>query len=262
MKMLDLFSGIGGFALAATWIWEDDLDIRYFVENDPFCQRVLIKNFPGVPIHRDITTFRYTGPAIDLLCGGFPCQPYSVASRQRSGSEDDRHLWPEMLRIIEEAKPQWILSENVLGIVSMELDQVLSDLEDQGYTCWTFDIPACAIDAHHRRHRIFVVAHTHRQSEPAIPVDEEQIDVADSPRIGMERDWSPWQQIPRSQAGKKISGCNPARGRAARWNPEPAMGRVVDGFPYRVDRLRGLGNAVVPQLAALLMEMIRQCSKD
>lgn len=123
MRHLDLFSGIGGFALAARWMgWET----VQFVELDKFCQRVLEKNFPGVPIHGDIKTFdgtRFRG-AVDIVTGGFPCQPFSTAGK-RKGKADDRYLWPEMLRVIGEARPTFVVGENVAGIISMGLDQVL-----------------------------------------------------------------------------------------------------------------------------------------
>jgi len=154
---LDLFSGIGGFALAARWAGFQTVQ---FIENELYCQKVLQKNFPGVPIHGDIHDFKankYLG--IRLLTGGFPCQPYSQAG-QRRGSEDDRALWPEMFRIICECRPHFILGENVVGIVQMELDTVLSDLEGEGYTCQSFVVPACGKDARHRRDRVWVLAHS------------------------------------------------------------------------------------------------------
>jgi DNA (cytosine-5)-methyltransferase 1 len=152
---LDLFSGIGGFALAARW---SGFETVQFVEIEPYAQKVLAKNFPDVPIHDDIKTFKadeFCG--VGLLTGGYPCQPFSLAGERR-GKEDDRHLWPEMLRIIREARPDWVLAENVAGHVSMGLDEVLSDLENEGYTTQPLIIPACAKDARHRRDRVWIVA--------------------------------------------------------------------------------------------------------
>lgn len=157
MRILSLFAGIGGFDLAARWMgWQTVA----FCEKEPFCQKVLTKNFPGVPIHDDIHTLKgdQYGP-VDLICGGFPCQPWSVAGQQR-GSEDDRHLWPEMLRIIHESRPRWVVGENVAGIIKLGLDGVLADLEAEGYACQSFVIPACAVNARHRRDRVWVVAYT------------------------------------------------------------------------------------------------------
>ena len=105
MNHLDLFSGIGGFALAASWVWGDEHNIVSFVEIDPFCQKVLDKNFQGVPIQSDIKEYKHDGTAIDLLTGGFPCQPFSCAGKQ-GGKEDDRYLWPEMLRVIRRVAAQ------------------------------------------------------------------------------------------------------------------------------------------------------------
>ena len=168
-KHLDLFSGIGGFALAAHWAGFQTVQ---FVENEPYCQKVLQKNFPGVPIHGDIHEFKankYLG--IRLLTGGFPCQPYSQAGKRR-GSEDDRAIWPQMFRIVCECRPDFILGENVVGIVQMELDNVLSDLEGEGYTCQSFIIPACAKDARHRRDRVWILAHSKHGSDRTIGGEE------------------------------------------------------------------------------------------
>ena len=159
MRHLDLFSGIGGFALAASWVWPEH-EVVAFCEQDQFCQKVLSKHWPDVPVNTDIHTLRGDEfGSIDLVSGGFPCQPYSVAGKRR-GAEDDRALWPEMLRIIKEAKPTWVLGENVAGIIKMELDKVLSDLESIGYETRAFVIPACAVNAPHRRDRVWVVAYS------------------------------------------------------------------------------------------------------
>ena len=167
MRHLDLFSGIGGFALAASRVW-DDHEVVSFCDIEPFARKVLKKHWPDVPCHDDIKTMKgYDYANIDLLTGGFPCQPYSTAG-QRRGSEDDRHLWPEMLRIIRECKPNWIVGENVRGLTNWNegvvFDEVLSDLEAEGYTVQSFLLPACAVDAPHRRDRIWIVAHS-RHSE-------------------------------------------------------------------------------------------------
>jgi DNA-cytosine methyltransferase len=154
---IDLFSGIGGFALACRW---NGIKTVQFVEIDKFCQKVLNKNFPGVPIEPDIKQFdgkKYAGSFI--LTGGFPCQPFSCAGK-RNGKEDDRFLWPEMLRVISEVRPRWIIGENVAGIINMELDNCISDLEREGYEVQTFIIPACAVNAPHRRDRVWIVANS------------------------------------------------------------------------------------------------------
>ena len=172
MRVLDLFSGIGGFSLGLESV---GMQTVAFCEQDKFCQKVLNKHWPDVPIHEDITKLdgRAYRDTVELICGGFPCQPFSVAGKQR-GSEDDRALWPQMLRVIREVQPTWVIGENVTGIINMELDNVLSDLEAEGYSCQTFVIPACAVDAQHRRDRVWVVAHAESDSEPDGSINEEQ----------------------------------------------------------------------------------------
>jgi len=152
---LDLFSGIGGFALAAKW---NGFRTVGFCDNEPYAQAVLKKHWPDVPCHKDIKELRGEPHAgVTLLTGGFPCQPFSCAGKQR-GKKDDRYLWPEMLRVIREAQPRWIIGENVAGIVNMALDQVHTDLEAEGYEVESIIIPACGVDAPHRRNRVWIVA--------------------------------------------------------------------------------------------------------
>ena len=172
MRVLDLFSGIGGFSLG---LEAAGMETVAFCERDPFCQAVLHKHWPSTPIHSDITEldgYEYKG-TVELVCGGFPCQPFSVAGNRR-GAKDDRALWPEMLRVIREVQPTWVIGENVTGIIAMELDTVLSDLESEGYACQTFVIPACAVDAQHRRDRVWVVAYADSNSESNDSINEEQ----------------------------------------------------------------------------------------
>ena len=130
-----------------------------FCEQDKFCQEVLAKHWPDIPCFDDIRTLKGAdvGP-VDLICGGYPCQPFSQAG-QRRGAEDDRHLWPEMFRLIKDIRPAWVIGENVAGHISMGLDDVLSDLEGAGYACQAFVIPAVAVDAQHRRDRVWIVGH-------------------------------------------------------------------------------------------------------
>jgi len=164
VRMLSLFTGIGGFDCAAQRVWGEGTTVA-FCEIDPFCQQVLKKHWPGVPIFSDIRELgreqlEQLGP-IDIITGGFPCQPFSHAG-QRRGTEDDRHLWPEMLRVIRLVKPRWVLGENVSGLLSLEggvvFENCLSDLEAEGYSVQAFIIPACAVNAPHRRDRVWIVA--------------------------------------------------------------------------------------------------------
>jgi DNA-cytosine methyltransferase len=173
MNVLDLFSGIGGFSLGLERT--GGFQTVAFCEIEKYPQQILRKHWPDVPIYTDIKELSYEdgrlysgkgGPGevaqavtIDVICGGFPCQPYSVAGKQR-GKDDDRALWPEMYRVIQESNPRWCILENVPGIINLGLDTVLSDLESAGYEVETFIIPACAINACHQRSRVWVVAHS------------------------------------------------------------------------------------------------------
>ena len=156
MRLLDLFSGIGGFSYAAEKLI-GGYETVAFCEMDEFCQKVLKKHWPQVPIYDDVRTLDAARLGrIDIVTGGYPCQPFSQAGR-RQGEEDERHLWPEMLRIIKSCKPRYVLAENVAGHVTMGLDQVLTDLEDQGYTTRAIIVPACAKNAPHRRDRVWII---------------------------------------------------------------------------------------------------------
>jgi DNA (cytosine-5)-methyltransferase 1 len=156
-----LFSGIGGFDLAAEWIrWEN----VFHCEINPFCQTVLKYYWPNAKSYEDIkqTDFSIHRGKIDILTGGFPCQPYSLAGK-RKGKDDERHLWPQMLRAIREIQPRWIVGENVFGIVNwsdgMVFEEVQVDLEAEGYQVQPYILPACAVDAPHRRDRVWFVAY-------------------------------------------------------------------------------------------------------
>jgi DNA (cytosine-5)-methyltransferase 1 len=232
---LDLFSGIGGFAIAARWAGFRTVG---FCEWEPYCQKLLKQHWPGVPVHgdiRDLDGTKYKGTTI--ITGGFPCQPFSHAGKQR-GKEDNRYLWPEMLRVIREAGPRWVLGENVAGIVNMALDQVLVDLEAQGYTTGSVIVPACAVDAPQRRDRCWILANSTSirpsgQGKSVEPLNPEKI---------KER-----------KTVEPLNGCL-----SDFWAVEPNVGRVAHGIPSRVDRLKGLGNAIVPKVAYTIMEAMRQ----
>ena len=157
-----LFSGIGGFDLAAEWVgWKN----VFQCEIEPFCQRVLSHHFPYTELHYDIkqTDFSKYRGTIDVVSGGFPCQPFSVAGKRR-GTQDERYLWGEMLRAIREIEPRWVVGENVLGIVNwnegLVFEQVCIDLETAGYEVQPFILPACSTDAPHQRYRVWFIAHS------------------------------------------------------------------------------------------------------
>ena len=143
------------------------------MENEPYCQAVLRHHWPEVPVLGDIKNVQRSNlpdPSPDGIVGGFPCQPFSNAGKQRA-RDDPRHLWPEMFRLIRECRPTWVIGENVAGLVRLGLDEVLSDLEGEGYATRTFNIPACAVGAPHIRQRLWIVAHSDSQGEPDEPLD-------------------------------------------------------------------------------------------
>ena len=165
LKVLDLFSGIGGFSLGLERT--GGFETVAFCEIEDYPRKVLAKHWPNVPIHKDVRELQEDAVGhIDLICGGYPCQPFSLAGNRR-GKEDDRHLWPEVARLMDAIRPTWGLFENVAGHINMGLDEVLSELEGQGYTAWTLVIPACAVDAPHRRDRVWIIAHNDRQHRSA-----------------------------------------------------------------------------------------------
>lgn len=278
MRVLDLFSGIGGFSLG---LERAGMETVAFCEYDKKAQLVLKKHWPEIPIYDDIR--QLTGKqiakdigTIDLICGGFPCQPFSVAGKQR-GEEDDRHLWPEMFRLIQEIRPRWVIGENVAGLINMGLDQVLSDLESANYSCQTFVIPACALDAPHRRDRVWIVGNakemhvngggdkreTSRPQIPELRNTGSTNNVAHSkrqrpPRSGEhKRSGDSTQDINRKTSGADNGS---ERGKGC-WLPEPELGRVAHGIPNRVDRLKQLGNAVVPQIVEVIGRTIMEIDK-
>lgn len=161
MKHLPLFAGINGFGLAADWMgWEQTAHC----EIDEFCQTIIQYYWPQSIPHYDIkkTDFKQYKGTVDIISGGFPCQPYSVAGK-RKGKEDERHLWPEMLRAIREIQPRWVIGENVRGLINwsggLVFEEVQTDLESEGYEVWAFILPACGVNAPHRRDRVWFVAH-------------------------------------------------------------------------------------------------------
>jgi len=277
--------------LAATWCWGADLEIVSFVEKDPYCQKVLNKNFKGVPIHDDITTYDgKTCGTVDLITGGFPCQPFSVAGKQKS-KEDNRYLWPEMCRVISEARPAWVIGENVTGIVKLALDDVLADLDNLGYSCQPFIIPAAGVGARHRRDRIWIVANSKRigrrgrnnenaqgqnwtlQTAGSCAADKSRL-LADADKPETTRQRADGRKIYAESEPKGFNNngrdwwtVEPELGLLANgipseldgyWDREPeGVPRVITGVSNRVNRLKCLGNAIVPQVVFPIMQGIK-----
>ena len=270
-----LFSGIGGIDLG---LERAGMQVIWQSEIDPYCSRVLAKHWPSVPNLGDITTIDWgTVERPDVICGGYPCQPWSYAGVRR-GENDPRHLWPHMLTAIRRLRPRFALLENVPGHLSMGFGRVLGDLAESGYDTQWDCIPATAVGAPHRRDRVFIVAYPQRDELRLEPVgvarggdtsvagnDGTQCDVADTDGEG----WGPGEyELPGCIAaqgpsrpivqsrGRCLGEPWPRPGHAPDWAVEPDVGRVAHGVPNRMDRLKGLGNAVVPQVAEYVGRMI------
>lgn len=329
---LSLFSGIGGLDLAAEWAGIQTIGQCEWAD---YPTKVLEKHWPDVPRWKDIRTltgesfYERTGRrTVDIISGGFPCQPFSVAGKQR-GKEDDRYLWPEMVRVIKELRPTWVVGENVAGIVRMALPDILSELESCGYRTRTFLIPACAVGARHVRYRVAIVgyaehnglssatvargfeeagrgqqereetagkltgtgepgnckimANTESEYERGLPVGKKteesgpvggSEDIQYSNNAGRpeqhfskepdqsgfsggrrnERGWSDRSEGERTVESALGGVASRIPGRLDRdflinhyWDVEPDIPRISSGAEHRVDRLKCLGNAVVPQ---------------
>ena len=337
LKILDLCSGIGGFSLGLEST--GGFETIAFCEFDPFCQKVLNKHWPEVPIYNDLKEISKNEETIrnipehDLICGGIPCQPFSVAGKQK-GKEDDRHLWPYMFKIIKQKKPTWVIVENVGGFVNVALDDVCLDLEAEGYATQSFIIPACGVEAPHRRDRIWIIgkytseskqslvnsdsfrSHEHKEaekessrrgaeatttttSEDVVNSDSSLIeggrisggvyeentntnggstheDVADSEssdrdddEVIKEHGETKTQEVFRNRSsvsrtqelytqhregiaepglGGMVDGVSSRLDGHQGFRVEPDIPRVLENIPNRVDRLKSLGNAIVPQI--------------
>jgi DNA (cytosine-5)-methyltransferase 1 len=258
MNVIDLFSGIGGFSLG---LERAGMRTIAFCEIEPYCRGILRKHWPEVPIFEDVRDLHADDihETVDLVCGGYPCQPFSVAGKRR-GTEDDRHLWPEIVRFIRELdaagnKPTWCLFENVAGHISMGLDQVLSDLEAEGYTCWPLVIPACALNAPHRRDRVWIIAHSDSAGLQASWAKQQTAGVEQYGKLGTPVAYSESEQAGRifqPWLSPHLESGGDWRGKAEEWTTEPPVCGPNDGIPDRVARLRALGNAVVPQIPELI----------
>lgn len=257
-----LFSGVGGLDLG---LERAGMRVAWQVEIDDYATRVLARHWPDVPRFRDVRECgRHNLAPVDLVAGGFPCQPHSLAGK-RGASGDDRDLWGEFARILRELKPRWVVAENVPGLLSSEagrfFGRVLRDLAASGYDAEWDCLPAAAFGAPHLRDRVFLVAHargkqlsqqSQPQSEGSAAADTGGAGVLRPVANGHSRGGTRSALKPQVQAAvfvrPDLVGCGGSHFGAA-WQAEPNVDRMADGFPGRVDRIRGLGNAVVPQVA-------------
>jgi site-specific DNA-cytosine methylase len=262
VRLLDLCAGIGGFSLAAEWMgWE----VAGHVEIEPFCQSILRKHWPSVPLIADIHDCKGDefGP-LDIITAGIPCQPFSVSGKRR-GHEDVRHLWPEALRLVGGVRPRWVVVENVGGFVGMALDATCADLEEQGYEVGAALLPACGVEAPHIRNRIWIIAHDadpnrHRDNhlpgyvgrhirgdggllQPDLLPKTHQSQGPDRNNPGHQNDADPKGQgrPPRGVRGgdeaqgemvlANLGNGTPSRGIVAQGGVKPTVGGVIHGIP-------------------------------
>jgi len=321
LRHVDLCSGIGGFSLGFEWA-ELSTPIL-FCDTEEWCRKILAKNFPNVPIATDVKELAHDPerlvPDCDILTAGYPCQPFSVAGKQK-GTEDDRHIWPYILRIVAQKRPTWCVFENVHGHIALGLDQVLADLEAEGYSTRTFIVPACGVNAPHRRDRLWIVGNAQHDGSSTAKVggvneedargssqgqsqteqssrasgregdgtladsegiiqngirgEANQVSDRGNSRLELEcgsyrqfsgeseqnvADTQSEQSTPDDNGREQGAVSEPQQvqprgsdswgGRGCNWEIEPDVGRVAHGILRRVDRLKGLGNAIVPQIA-------------
>ena len=291
LRLLDTFSGIGGFSYAAEQL-VGGYETVAFVERDPFCQKILCKHWPNVPIHGDIKGFTPARGSADVVCGGFPCQDISTAGKQAGIKEGTRSgLFYELMRVIRLVQPQYVVLENVSAILTNGLDTVLGELAEAGFDAEWACIPASAVGACHQRDRWWLVAYPQgkqcddsefanttkpsrtatksgdsycknasHSSSKRLEKSKSQIQagwhtvasgvVANTSRKGLERTW---------KSGSTSYSLDPTW---QRYVSKPVICRGDDGFSGRVDRLKAIGNAVVPQVAAIPLRRVLDLSRE
>lgn len=256
-----LFTGIGGLDLG---LERAGMRVLWQCEADPYCRAVLRKHWPEVRCYEDIRELEHP-PVVDVLCGGFPCQPVSQAGR-RQAQTDARWLWPEFARLIRLLRPRYALMENVPGLLAAQqgraAQEVFGDLAELGFDCEWASIPAAAVGATHLRYRVFAVAyarHGRGRAGDARADSQAQGSWAEDnapAEYGGELAYANGSGCIEQRRAKSVFTPLPAVERGGWWESEPNVGRVAHGVPSRVDRLRALGNAVVPQVAEVIGRMI------
>ena len=282
--MLDTFAGIGGFSYAATKL-VGGFETKQFIEIDPFCQKILNKHFPNVPIHDDIRTFSAISGQYDVICGGFPCQSISVAGNRAGITEESRSgIFYELMRVIRMVRPRFVVLENVAAILTNGLDIVLGELSQAGYDAEWSVISASSLGACHRRSRWWCVAYTNDYGSPTSSISgvDDQTNNDTSERTNQVSQSS--RSIESSNSRVVQSFTKPAdsnskglqrenfsemereiwaKGTSRRLNPDwrsyaskPILRRGDDGLSNRVDRTRALGNSIVPAVAAIPLKRV------
>jgi len=292
LSLLDLFSGIGGFSLGMEATKR--INTVAFCEKDEYCRKVLKKHWSNTQQYIDIRDIDGTKISADIISGGFPCQPFSVAGK-RKGTTDDRYLWDEMLRVITEVKPKWVVGENVQGIINIDnglvLRQVQTDLEAQGFQVQCFLIPASGIGAWHKRNRVWIIANSNPRlsigenkeiQARGNTIDSSSKDVSNSDsrlrrrrgtikESGANEIWGfyPTQEEQTGQhIRSKAIGCDAISEQAKSWwQTQSSFCGVPDGISYELDkgrtnRIKSLGNAIVPQIAFEIGKAILAAEDD
>ena len=280
LKVLDLFSGIGGFSLALESTGH--FETVAFVEKDEFCQKVLAKNFKGISIEGDIRNVKGNRYETDVITGGFPCQPFSVAGK-RKGTDDDRYLWDETIRVIRECKPRWFIGENVEGIINIQdgmvLRQVQNDLEEEGFEVRCLVVPASSKGAWHHRKRVWILANSNsrvrgrgraveqgrankvwgfcaaKEEQPECNIRSEAVGCN---AVLRKEDVSNTKHERFSQGMQSKTTSNGNRQRESKsketwWQTQSRVCGVPNGVSYELDknrakRVKALGNSIVPQI--------------
>jgi len=271
-----LFSGIGGLDLG---LKRAGMTVRWQSEIDPYACKILKKHWPEVPNHGDIKQIDWrTVEPVDVICGGYPCQPFSTAGKRR-GTDDPRHLWPWVRDAISALRPRYAILENVRGHLSMGGVTVIGELAEIGYDAEWRVVSAAGLGAPHRRDRIIIVAYPNNTGKRASWGDMEREVASSLTERGVSRhefggrgkdlayaNGEGWQgRIWSSKRSATFSGSDLSGahcGWGDNWKSEPDVGRVADGVSHRVDRLRGLGNAVVPQVAEYIGRLVMAAELD